>query len=238
MFQSRGSNCTSTGGKYEMLSSDGAVPFCPPTSTLTLWPLPVPSAVVQCSCRCATLTWHNAAAYLRGWAAGPYHAPGHAGSVPFAWCGRAVPRARACRFCSVKTSNAPPPLDPNEPQKVAEAIGKWGLDYIVLTSVDRDDLEDQGAGHFAEVVKALKGNEQNKQKGLLVEALTPDFQGDLGLVKVVANSGLDVYAHNLETVRSKTRRAQGTSLSRSFRRDCAWGLSSSGTLNGALCGRF
>ena len=62
---------------------------------------------------------------------------------------------RACRFCAVKTSNAPPPLDPEEPKKVAEAVGGWGLGYVVLTSVDRDDLPDQGAGHFAEVVKEV-----------------------------------------------------------------------------------
>ena len=58
---------------------------------------------------------------------------------------------RACRFCSVKTSSNPPPLNDEEPKNVATAIGNWGLDYVVLTSVDRDDLVDQGAGHFASV---------------------------------------------------------------------------------------
>ena len=58
---------------------------------------------------------------------------------------------RACRFCSVKTSSKPPPLNDEEPKNVATAIGNWGLDYVVLTSVDRDDLVDQGAGHFASV---------------------------------------------------------------------------------------
>lgn len=63
---------------------------------------------------------------------------------------------RGCRFCAVKTSRSPGPLDPNEPENVASAIAKWGLDYVVLTSVDRDDLEDQGANHFAETVELLK----------------------------------------------------------------------------------
>ena len=72
---------------------------------------------------------------------------------------------RGCRFCSVKTSKAPPPLDPDEPEKVSSAIAKWGLDYVVLTSVDRDDLEDQGSGHFRQVVERLK----EKKPSLLVE---------------------------------------------------------------------
>jgi lipoic acid synthetase len=103
---------------------------------------------------------------------------------------------RGCRFCSVATSKNPSPLDPEEPMKVATAIGKWGLDYVVLTSVDRDDLEDQGANHFAEVVRSLKlVNEK-----LWVETLTPDFQGNKELVRIVAESGPDVFAHNMETV--------------------------------------
>eukprot|EP00980_Cylindrotheca_fusiformis_P007114 scaffold1489_cov194-Cylindrotheca_fusiformis.AAC.24 len=107
---------------------------------------------------------------------------------------------RGCRFCSVKTSRAPPPLDPEEPEKVASAIAKWGLDYVVLTSVDRDDIEDQGSGHFRQVVQKLK----EKKPDLLVEALTPDFQGNKELVHKVATSGLDVFAHNMETVERLT----------------------------------
>ncbi|GAB5365490.1 hypothetical protein AAMO2058_001062700 [Amorphochlora amoebiformis] len=103
---------------------------------------------------------------------------------------------RACRFCAVKTSNAPPPLDPQEPQKVATAIHKWGLDYVVLTSVDRDDLKDGGASHMAECISKLKDTENPP----LVECLTPDFSGNLNHVEIVAKSGLDVFAHNLETV--------------------------------------
>jgi lipoyl synthase len=107
---------------------------------------------------------------------------------------------RGCRFCSVKTSRAPPPLDPEEPEKVSEAIVKWGLDYVVLTSVDRDDLEDQGSNHFRQVVQKLK----EKKPDLLVEALTPDFQGNTDLIHAVATSGLDVFAHNMETVERLT----------------------------------
>lgn len=107
---------------------------------------------------------------------------------------------RGCRFCSVKTSKAPAPLDPQEPEKVSTAIAKWGLDYVVLTSVDRDDLEDQGSEHFRQVVQQLK----LKKPDLLVEALTPDFQGNMEFVKAVATSGLDVYAHNVETVERLT----------------------------------
>ena len=111
---------------------------------------------------------------------------------------------RGCSFCSVKTSRTPPPLDPNEPTKVATAIQAWGLDYVVLTSVDRDDLPDQGALHFRQVVQQLK----QTMPELLVEALTPDFTGSLDLVAQVATSGLDVYAHNIETVERLTPRVR------------------------------
>lgn len=111
---------------------------------------------------------------------------------------------RACRFCAVKTSRAPPPLDPEEPKKVAFAVNKWGLDYVVLTSVDRDDLPDQGANHFAETVKNLALESKKREKPLIIEALTPDFCGNEELVSVVANSGLHVFAHNVETVERLT----------------------------------
>ncbi|XP_062110213.1 lipoyl synthase 2, mitochondrial-like [Humulus lupulus] len=104
---------------------------------------------------------------------------------------------RGCRFCNVKTSRTPPPLDPNEPTNVAEAIASWGLDYVVITSVDRDDLPDQGSGHFAETVQKLKELKPN----MLIEALVPDFRGDSTCVEKVARSGLDVFAHNIETVK-------------------------------------
>lgn len=102
---------------------------------------------------------------------------------------------RGCRFCSVKTSRAPPPLDPHEPEHTAEALKRWGLGYVVLTSVDRDDLADGGAHHFAETIRKIK----DKAPGMLVEALTGDYAGDLEMVDLVAGSGLDVYAHNVET---------------------------------------
>lgn len=107
---------------------------------------------------------------------------------------------RGCRFCSVKTSKAPPPLDPHEPEHTAEALKRWGLGYVVLTSVDRDDLADGGANHFAETIMKIK----SKAPGMLVEALTGDYAGDLDMVARVARSGLDVYAHNVETVEELT----------------------------------
>jgi len=107
---------------------------------------------------------------------------------------------RGCRFCSVKTSKAPPPLDPHEPEHTAEALSRWGLGYVVLTSVDRDDLADNGAHHFAETVRKTK----QKAPSILVECLTGDYAGDLDMVKLVATSGLDVYAHNVETVEALT----------------------------------
>ncbi|KAL8700951.1 MAG: hypothetical protein Q9201_005167 [Fulgogasparrea decipioides] len=107
---------------------------------------------------------------------------------------------RGCRFCSVKTSRAPPPLDPHEPEHTAEALKRWGLGYVVLTSVDRDDLADGGAHHFAETIRKIK----SKAPGMLVEALTGDYAGDLEMVDLVAESGLDVYAHNVETVEALT----------------------------------
>ncbi|RLN30085.1 lipoyl synthase 2, chloroplastic-like isoform X2 [Panicum miliaceum] len=92
---------------------------------------------------------------------------------------------RGCRFCAVKTSSKPPALDALEPLKTAMAVASWGVDYVVLTSVDRDDLPDGGSGHFAQTVRALKG--------------------DLDAVSSLANSGPDVYAHNIETVKSLQR---------------------------------
>ena len=103
---------------------------------------------------------------------------------------------RGCRFCAVNTARTPPPADPDEPRNTAAAIAAWDLGYVVLTSVDRDDMADGGAGHFAETVVELK----RRKPGILVECLTPDFRGDLAAVTHLATSGLDVFAHNLETV--------------------------------------
>ena len=104
---------------------------------------------------------------------------------------------RGCRFCAVKTSRAPPPLDPDEPENTAKAVAAWGIDYVVLTSVDRDDLPDFGAEHIAKTIRGLKSHTDGK---LLVEALVPDFQGREDCVQMIVDSGLDVFAHNIETV--------------------------------------
>lgn len=108
---------------------------------------------------------------------------------------------RGCRFCSVKTSRAPPPPDPLEPENTAIAINKWGLGYVVLTTVDRDDLADGGAHHLARTVQQIKLKSDGK---VLVEVLSGDFRGDLPMVDVLARSGLEVYAHNVETVEELT----------------------------------
>lgn len=103
---------------------------------------------------------------------------------------------RGCRFCAVNTSQTPPPPDEGEPFRTADAISRWGVDYIVLTSVDRDDLDDGGAGHFANTVRCIK----TLKPEMLVECLVSDFAGDEAAVAALATSGLDVYAHNVETV--------------------------------------
>ena len=103
--------------------------------------------------------------------------------------------SRGCNFCDVQTGGMEP-LDPDEPANVADAVAEIGLDYVVLTSVDRDDLPDQGAEHFAETIREIK----DRDDSILVEALTPDFRGDLELVDTVAEAGADVLAHNVETV--------------------------------------
>lgn len=103
---------------------------------------------------------------------------------------------RGCRFCNVKTGNPKGKIDEFEPEKVAHSIAQLSLDYVVITSVDRDDLPDQGAGHFARAISAVK----KLNPKLIVEILTPDFRGQMDLVKVVADSMPDVFAHNIETV--------------------------------------
>jgi lipoyl synthase len=106
---------------------------------------------------------------------------------------------RGCRFCQVKTAARPPALDTDEPRHMADAVRALGLDYVVVTSVDRDDLPDGGAAHFAEAIRRLK-----EIPGLLVEVLTPDFQGDAEAVRTVGRAAPDVFANNVETVRRLT----------------------------------
>ncbi|CDW60587.1 lipoyl synthase, mitochondrial [Trichuris trichiura] len=107
---------------------------------------------------------------------------------------------RACRFCSVRTALRPPTLDPEEPVKTAEAIAEWGLNYVVLTSVDSvllpDDLPDGGSAHIARTITEIK----QRNPAILVEALVPDFCGDKQCIQRIVDSGVDVYAHNVETV--------------------------------------
>ncbi|KAG2489706.1 hypothetical protein HYH03_011813 [Edaphochlamys debaryana] len=111
---------------------------------------------------------------------------------------------RGCRFCAVNTARTPPPADPDEPVNTATAVASWGVGYVVLTSVDRDDMPDGGAEHFTKTVRTLK----HLRPGILVECLTPDFRGDLEAVKMLAGSGLDVFAHNVETVERLQKRVR------------------------------
>ncbi len=107
---------------------------------------------------------------------------------------------RACRFCSVDTGNPQGWLDAKEPQQAAESVRLMDLKYVVLTSVDRDDLEDGGAAHYAACVQAIKRINTNTA----VEALTPDFSGVEDHIATVVDSGLEVFAQNLETVERLT----------------------------------
>ena len=111
---------------------------------------------------------------------------------------------RGCRFCAVKTGNPNGWLDEDEPLKVAASADIEGLRYVVITSVDRDDLPDFGAAHYAKIISAIK----KRRPDMLVEALTPDFQGVDDCVHVICDSGLDVFAHNIETVESLHRRVR------------------------------
>jgi lipoyl synthase len=105
---------------------------------------------------------------------------------------------RACAFCNVKTG-LPRKLDPSEPVRVGEAVKKLGLAHTVVTSVDRDDLNDGGAGHFAKVIAAIRAASPNTT----IEVLTPDFLRKQGALETVVAGKPDVFNHNLETVASK-----------------------------------
>lgn len=108
---------------------------------------------------------------------------------------------RGCRFCNVKSARFGQPLDPDEPRKIAQAVAEWGLDYVVVTSVDRDDLPDQGAGHFAACIREIK----KQHPAVIVEVLIPDFRGNRECIRTIVEAGPDVIAHNVETVRSLQR---------------------------------
>jgi lipoic acid synthetase len=103
--------------------------------------------------------------------------------------------SRGCNFCDVETGGMEP-LDPEEPANVAEAVAEIGLDYVVLTSVDRDDLADGGSAHFAETIREIK----RRDPSILVETLIPDFNGDPEDVRRIIDAEPDVIAHNVETV--------------------------------------
>ncbi len=107
---------------------------------------------------------------------------------------------RACKFCAVDTGNPGGRLDSDEPTNAAESVRLMGLRYVVLTSVDRDDIADGGAAHYAACIEKIR--EINTETA--IEALTPDFRGRIDSVQSVVESPLDVFAHNIETVESLT----------------------------------
>jgi lipoic acid synthetase len=111
---------------------------------------------------------------------------------------------RACKFCAVDTGNPRGYLDADEPRNAAETVRLMGLKYVVLTSVDRDDLPDGGASHYAQCIREIK----RLNPDTAVEALTPDFQGDLKAVETVVDAGVEVFAQNVETVRRLTKRVR------------------------------
>ncbi len=111
---------------------------------------------------------------------------------------------RGCRFCAVKTRRKGTPLDPDEPRNVAMAIAEMGLDYVVVTSVDRDDLDDGGAGHFANCITETR----IASPKTLVEVLIPDFKGNISHLLKVVIAQPEVIAHNIETVERLTRKVR------------------------------
>ncbi len=119
---------------------------------------------------------------------------------------------RHCGFCSVGKGK-PGALDPNEPENVAEAAARLGLDHVVITSVDRDDLPDFGAGHFARTIEAVR----RRNPSCKIEVLVPDFAGDPEALEVVFEARPEVFNHNVETVPRLYRRARyGSDLERSL----------------------
>jgi len=117
---------------------------------------------------------------------------------------------RACRFCSVDTGNPKGWLDELEPEKTADSVKIMDLDYVVLTSVDRDDLSDGGAAHYARTIRLIKETTPKTK----VEALTPDFSGDTTAVDLLHEAGVDVFAQNVETVERLTHPVRDKKLVR------------------------
>lgn len=120
---------------------------------------------------------------------------------------------RSCRFCDVPTGRPLPP-DPDEPRRVGEILGRLGLEHTVITCVDRDDLEDGGAAHWAATIRAVR----ERAAAMTLEVLTGDFKGETAHLDVVLDAGPDVYAHNLETVPRLSRQVRvQASYPRSYR---------------------
>ena len=140
---------------------------------------------------------------------------------------------RNCRFCNISTCiSSPPPPDPEEPERVAEAVLDLGLKYVVVTSVTRDDLKDGGAKHFAMTIKAIKRHLRGKVR---VEVLIPDFKGSGKALKKVLDAGPDVLNHNIETIPSLYAKARpGADYQRSL--DLLKKVSDYGTLIPAKSG--
>src|SRR5207237_3718612 len=110
---------------------------------------------------------------------------------------------RGCRFCDV-SSGLPAPLDPLEPRHLAEAVGRLGLDYLVVTSVNRDELEDGGASHFAQAIVELR----RAAPKTLVEVLTPDFPGARAALQVIVDAATTVAGHTLEAAQRTAPRVR------------------------------
>ena len=123
------------------------------------------------------------------------------GTATFMICGDVC--TRACKFCNVKTGH-PAPLDPREPENIAQSIRLLKLKHAVITSVDRDDVEDLGAAHWVKVIQAIK----RENPATTMEVLIPDFQGRAELVKQVIDAAPEVISHNLETVRRLSDRVR------------------------------
>ncbi len=124
---------------------------------------------------------------------------------------------RACAFCNVKTG-LPEALDGDEPRRIGDAVAKMGLHHVVITSVDRDDLDDGGAQHFVEVIDAIR----QKAPETTIEILTPDFLRKPGAIETVARAKPDVFNHNLETVPSKYLKVRPGAATSTRSACCRW----------------
>ncbi|MBS3059913.1 MAG: lipoyl synthase [DPANN group archaeon] len=111
---------------------------------------------------------------------------------------------RACKFCNIKTGFPGKPVDQTEPKRLAQAVKQWNLDYVVITSVDRDDLADQGSTHFANCIAEIK----KQRPETIIEVLIPDFRGSMACLDRIINAKPDVIAHNIEVVKELQKTAR------------------------------